>query len=200
MNNSCLNQTLQAIDQANLADPNQDTLNGELQPKEYVYSQHMTNWLFKLEENPSDLMQIACRAQHLERWKMPRASYPEGRKGYYAWRIACGQMHGRRAAEIMSQCGYAQEDCLKVESVITKKELRTDADTQLLEDVACMVFLERYFSDFYDEKHDYDKEKWLRIVGRTWNKMTERGQNAALELAHQLPEHLQDLMKEAIES
>lgn len=198
MNNSRLNQTLQAIDQANLADPNQDTLNGELQPKEYVYSQHMTNWLFKLEENPSDLMQIACRAQHLERWKRPRASYPEGRKGYYAWRIACGQMHGRRAAEIMSENGYAPEDCKRVETIITKKELRTDANTQLLEDVACMVFLERYFSDFYDENAHYEKEKWLRIVGRTWNKMTERGQGAALTLSHKLPEHLQDLLKEAI--
>lgn len=200
MSNHRLNQTLQAIDQANLADPNLDLFEGKQQPKEFIYSQHMTAWLFKLEVNPSELMQIACRAQHLERWKMPRASYPEGRKDYYAWRIACGQMHGRRAAEIMGECGYAPEDCQKVESIITKKELRTDTDTQLLEDVACMVFLARYFSDFYDEKHDYDQEKWLRIVGRTWNKMSERGQNAALELAHQLPEHLQDLMKEAINS
>lgn len=198
MNNSRLDQTLQSIDRANLADPNQDTLNGELQPKEYVYSQHMTNWLFKLEANPSEFMQIACRAQHLERWKMPRASYPEGRKGYYAWRIACGQMHGRRAAEIMSQCDYTAEECTRVETIITKRQLRTDADTQLLEDVACLVFLERYFSDFYDEKKDYDQEKWLRIVGRTWNKMSEKAQGAALALSHKLPEHLQQLLKEAI--
>lgn len=193
-----LHCALEAIDAANLADPNQEQMDDELLPKEYAYSLHMTRWLFELEAEPSERLQIACRAQHIERWTMPRKDYPEGRKAYYQWRQACGRMHGRRAAEIMAGCGYPAEECERVETILTKRELRQDEDTQLLEDVACMVFLERYFADFYEEKADYDREKWLRIVRRTWGKMSHRGHGAALRLAEGMPAHLLALLQEAL--
>jgi len=186
------------IDHANRADPNREEVDGVTLPREYAYSQHMTRWLFALEPAPSERMQIACRAQHIERWTLPRSDYPEGRKAYYQWRQACGRMHGRRASEIMASCGYPQEECDRVEVILTKRELRHDNDTQLLEDVACMVFLERYFADFYEEKAEYDREKWLRIVRRTWGKMSPRGHEAALELAGNLPPHLLALLQEAL--
>ncbi len=195
---SLLHCTLAQIDQANLQDPNQAEFEGRLQAKEYIYSQHMTRWLFNLEANPSELMQIACRAQHLERWTIARNTYPEGRAAYYQWRKACNIMHGQRAAEIMAQCGYSEQDCQHVATVISKRELRQDADTQLLEDVACLVFLERYFAEFYEQNPDYDEEKWLRIVRRTWDKMSDRAHNAALDLAATLPEHLLALVQKAI--
>ncbi len=189
---------LDTIDGANRADPNRETVDGESLPREYAYSLHMTRWLIALEPAPSERMQIACRAQHIERWTMPRSDYPEGRKAYYQWRQACGRMHGQRAAEIMASCGYETAECEKVETILTKRELRKDADTQLLEDVACMVFLERYFADFYEEKADYDREKWLRIVRRTWGKMSPRGHEAALKLAEGMPAHLLALLQEAL--
>lgn len=189
---------LDTIDGANRADPNREIVDGDSLPREYAYSLHMTRWLFALEPAPSERMQIACRAQHIERWTMPRSDYPEGRKAYYQWRQACGRMHGRRAAEIMAECGYQAAECEKVETILTKRELRKDADTQLLEDVACMVFLERYFADFYEEKADYDREKWLRIVRRTWGKMSPRGHEAALKLAEGMPAHLLALLQEAL--
>ena len=189
---------LDAIDSVNLADPNQEQVNDQWLPKEFAYSQHMTRWLFELEAEPSERMQIACRAQHIERWTMPRKDYPEGRKAYYQWRQACGRMHGRRAAEIMAECGYPPEECERVETILTKRELRQDEDTQLLEDVACMVFLEKYFADFYEDKADYDREKWLRIVRRTWGKMSPRGHEAALKLAEGMPAHLLALLQEAL--
>lgn len=189
---------LDGIDGANRRDPHAEVLDGQSLPREYAYSLHMTRWLFALEEAPSERMQIACRAQHIERWRLPRSDYPEGRKGYYEWRQACGRMHGRRTAEIMAECGYEPDECARVETILTKRELRKDPDTQLLEDVACLVFLERYFSRFYEEKPDYDREKWLRIVRRTWGKMSPRGHEAALKLAGQLPEHLQTLLGEAL--
>jgi len=193
-----LEQALEMIDQANQADPNRELVEGEALPREYAYSLHMTRWLFALEPAPSERMQIACRAQHIERWTMPRSDFGEGRQNYYQWRQACGRMHGRRAAEIMAQCGYPQNECDRVELILTKRKLREDEDTQLLEDVACMVFLERYFAQFFEEKPDYDKEKWLRIVRRTWGKMTPRGHEAALKLAGNLPDHLQSLLQEAL--
>lgn len=191
---------LDKIDTANRADPNIEQVGNESLPKEYAYSQHMTRWLFELEPQPSERMQIACRAQHIERWTIPRSDFPEGRKAYYEWRQACGRMHGRRAAEIMAECGYPQEECERVEIILTKRELRKDEDTQLLEDVACMVFLERYFADFYEQKADYDREKWLRIVRRTWGKMSPRGHEAALKLAGGMPAHLLALLQEALAS
>ncbi|MEP3562679.1 MAG: DUF4202 domain-containing protein [Marinobacter sp.] len=193
-----LTQALEAIDRANRADPNIEQVEGASLPKEYAYSLHMTRWLFALEAEPSERMQIACRAQHIERWTIPRKDFGEGRKNYYQWRQACGRMHGRRAAEIMAGCGYPQEECERVETILTKRELRNDPDTQLLEDVACMVFLERYFAQFYEENPDYDKEKWLTIVRRTWAKMTPRGHEAALQLAGNLPPHLLALLQEAL--
>jgi uncharacterized protein DUF4202 len=189
---------LNAIDQANKGDPNQEQVDGQWLPKEYAYSLHMTRWLFELEPMPSPRMQVACRAQHIERWTMPRSDFPEGRKAYYQWRQACGRMHGRRAAEIMEQCGFPEDECQRVETILTKRELRQDEDTQLLEDVACMVFLERYFADFYEQKVDYDREKWLRIVRRTWGKMSHRGHEAALKLAEGMPPHLLALLQEAL--
>ena len=193
-----LTNVLERIDQANLADPNQALFEGELHPKEWIYSQHMTRWLFTLIPEPSELMQIACRAQHLERWKLPRTDYPEGKKGYYQWRQACGVMHGQRAAALMAECGYQAHDCDHVAQVLTKRALQQEPDTQLLEDVACLVFLEKYFSDFYQKNSEYDREKWLRIVRRTWQKMTDRGHQAALPLVHHLPTDLQQLVQEAV--
>jgi len=193
-----LSCALKAIDEANKADPNQEQVDGESLPKEYAYSLHMTRWLFELESQPSPRMQVACRAQHIERWTMPRSEYAEGRKAYYQWRQACGRMHGRRAAEIMAECGFPADECERVEIILTKRELRQDDDTQLLEDVACMVFLERYFADFYEQNVDYDREKWLRIVRRTWGKMSHRGHEAALKLAEGMPPHLLGLLQEAL--
>ncbi|OZC35013.1 hypothetical protein B9Q17_10215 [Marinobacter vinifirmus] len=198
MTQQTLMNTLEAIDRANQADPNTEQVDGQQLPREYAYSLHMTRWLFALEPEPSERMQIACRAQHLERWTMPRSDYGEGRKNYYQWRLACGRMHGRRAAEIMAECGYPQEECERVETIITKRKLREDEDTQLLEDVACMVFLERYFAGFFEDNPDFDKEKWLRIVRRTWDKMSPRAHEAALKLAEGMPAHLLELLQEAL--
>ena len=62
-----------------------------------------------------------------------------------------------------------------------------------------MVFLERYFADFYEDNTDFDKEKWLRIVRRTWGKMSPRAHEAALQLAGTMPAHLQAVLNEALE-
>ena len=105
---------------------------------------------------------------------------------------------GELAAELMAACGYPETDCRRVQTILSKRELRHDADTQLLEDVACMVFLEKYFAGFYEQKADYDRSKWLRILRRTWDKMSPRGQQAALALAAGLPAHLQALLQEAV--
>lgn len=195
-----LNRTLKAIDEANSADPGRETVGDREMPAAMAYSEHMTRWLHELEPEPPEDVQIACRAQHIERWRIPRADYPEGRKGYYEWRQACGRFHAERTAEIMAGCGYDEAQREHVAQMLTKRELKSDPDTQLMEDVACLVFLERYFTPFYEQKQDYDRDKWLRIVQRTWGKMSPRGREAALRLTERLPEHLQQLLGEALTS
>jgi hypothetical protein len=65
--------------------------------------------------------------------------------------------------------------------MLRKEKLKTDHDTQLLEDIVCLVFLEYYFADFF-EQHENDREKVLEIIRKTWNKMSSRGHAAALDL------------------
>ena len=54
---------------------------------------------------------------------------------------------------------------------IAKKKLRTNPDTQIVEDIAALTFIEHYMMAFY-QKFDtqYDEEKWIDIVLRTWKK------------------------------
>lgn len=54
-----------------------------------------------------------------------------------------------------------------------------DEEAQVLEDVACLVFLDDQFEEF-KEKHD--EEKIVRILQKTWGKMSKRGQDMALEM------------------
>ena len=67
----------------------------------------------------------------------------------------------------------------RVQQLLLKSRLKVDPEVQLLEDVACLVFLESYFADFA-RKHDEDKI--LRILRKTWKKMSPRGHEAALAL------------------
>ncbi len=176
-------QALEMIDAANARDPNLETVDGENQPKELVYGRRMSACLERLAPGASDLVRIAARAQHIERWTVPRGSYPEGKKGYHRWRTDLGRFHADRAGEIMAACGYAETEIGKVRAMLRKKNLRSDPDTQLLEDTICVVFLENYLSGFSTR---HDPEKVVDILRKTWAKMSPRGREAALalELSH----------------
>jgi len=56
-----------------------------------------------------------------------------------------------------------------------------------------MVFLEYEFADFAPR---HEEAKVVRILRRTWAKMSTRGQAAALEL--KLPPHLRSLIEKAL--
>jgi sirohydrochlorin ferrochelatase len=67
----------------------------------------------------------------------------------------------------------------RVASLIRKENLKTDVESQTLEDVACLVFLQHYAADFAPK---HDREKMIGIVQKTWKKMSEEGQASALAL------------------
>ena len=167
------------IDAENAQDPNSEIDQSNSYPKELLYSNRMYEKLMDFYPNASEEIQIASKAQHICRWKMPRESYPMDRVGYLKWREDLKKFHAQTTAEILEKTGYSQEFIARVSFLIEKKLLKKDAETQLLEDVICLVFLEHYF-DAFVQKHD--REKMKNIILKTWNKMSESGQQEALKI------------------
>ena len=134
-----LSAALAAIDTANAADPKAEAL---------VYGQRMSAELDRLFPQASDVLKIAARGQHVERWLLPRGDYPEGKEGYHAWRREQGRRHGQRVAGIMADAGYDPQDCERVGVLLRKEGIKRDSEVQALEDVICFTFLRWYFSPF----------------------------------------------------
>lgn len=181
------------IDAENAQDPNSEIYQSKTYPKELLYSNRMYERLMDFHPNASEAVQIASKAQHICRWKMPRESYPMDRVGYLKWREDLKKFHAKMTAEILEKAGYQQEFIDRVSFLIEKKSLKKDAETQLLEDVICLLFLEHYFDPFV-QKHD--REKMKNIILKTWNKMSETGHQEALKINFS-DENLQ-LIKEAL--
>jgi len=167
------------IDAENAQDPNHETYQSETYPKELLYSNRMYERLMNFHPDASEAVRIATKAQHICRWKMPRESYPMDRVGYLKWREDLKKFHAQTTADILVDAGYSQEFIDRVSFLIEKKLLKKDAETQLLEDVICLVFLEYYF-DAFVQKHD--REKMKNIILKTWNKMSEAGHQEALKI------------------
>lgn len=167
------------IDAANATDPNRELFHGVEHPKELLYSRRMTDWLARLVPNASEALRIAAHGQHICRWTVPRSSFPMDRPGYHRWRSSCQQMHAEKLAEILRDVGYDDATIERVRALVRKERLKLDPESQLLEDVICLVFLENYFEEF---SHQHDEAKLIDIVRKTWKKMSPVGHQAALQL------------------
>lgn len=189
---SSLDATLAAIDAANAEDPR--TVAGR--SFESLYAERMSARLAALYPDASDLLKIAARAQHLRRWEIPRGDYLQGRKGYNEWRRACRVRHAERAGEIMRANGYDEASIAHVGALIRKEQLKKDPESQALENVAAVVFLEYYFDDFLAKYDGYDDDKIVDILGKTLCKMSPKGHGAALALP--LPERARALVSAAV--
>lgn len=177
--NNRFQRTVEAIDAANAKDPNSETFEGKTWPKELLYGRRMSHWLERVAPEAGEPLRIAARAQHIERWTSPRKDYPEGRAGYLKWRTELYKYHARRTGEIMRQAGYEEAAIAEAETYVAKRGLRTNPGTQALEDTACLVFLEHYFSDF---ARTQDEAKMIDIVAKTWAKMSPRARELALTI------------------
>jgi hypothetical protein len=169
-----------AIDAANARDPNLVEVDGRREPAELVYGRRMSATLARLSPDASVPLQIAARGQHIERWTSPRKSYPEGRVGYLKWRKDLKDFHAQRVGEIMVAAGYGADDIARAGFLVRKEKLKLDAETQMLEDVVCVVFLEHYIDGFMAKT---DESKLADILAKTWGKMSALGHEHALKLA-----------------
>lgn len=168
-----LARTLALIDTANQADPTVE----DGMPAARLYGQRMSAELDRLFPGASDVVKIAARGQHVERWLLPRADYPEGREGYLAWRREQARRHGMRLGAIMAGAGYDKAAQDRVGVLLRKEGLKRDPEVQALEDVICFVFLRWYFAPFA-AKHD--PEAILKIVEKTARKMSDTGRARVL--------------------
>ncbi|MBM3225029.1 MAG: DUF4202 domain-containing protein, partial [Candidatus Tectomicrobia bacterium] len=165
------------FDAANAEDPSTETFQGQEYPKELLYAQRMSAWLAKLAPEASEVLRLAVRCQHIQRWTIPRHTYPMDRHGYLRWRTTLAKFHAETAGTILQEVGYDDVTITRVQSLLRKESLKRDSEVQCLEDVICLVFLESYVEVFATQ---HDEAKILDILQKTWKKMSPRGQEVAL--------------------
>ena len=186
---------IQSVDAANREDPNSEVVDGVTQPKELLYGMRMQKWVEALDPRAPEALRIAARSQHIRRWEIPRSDYPMNRKGYLRWRTTLYAFHADTASELLRAADYDDETIERVRSLLQKRNLRTDAHMQTLEDAAALVFLEHHLDDFLN-RDDIGEEKAIEIIRKTWKKMTERGHEAASAL--ELSAESSALLKKAL--
>lgn len=187
------------FDAANAADPNKEIVDGKEMPKELLYARRMSEMLDRFAPDAPEAVKLAVRAQHIERWKVPRSDYPMDRTGYLQWRTGLYKYHAETAGRLMEEAGYDDEAIARVQSAVGKKGLKVNPETQLLEDVVDLVFIEHYMLDFAARHPEYDEEKWIGIIRKTWQKMSKEAREFALAGKIRLPEPLVPLILKSIQ-
>lgn len=165
------------IDEAHSLDPTITIKNNTPIPYELHYAQQMSHYLTLRCPSASPVLKVAIRAQHFRRWEIPRSSYPMTRTGYLSWRAFLKKRQADLAKAICLGCNFTEEEAEDVARLIRKEDLKNNEETQILEDVACLVFLDDQFEEFGKE---HDEEKIIRILRKTWGKMSDRGHELAL--------------------
>jgi hypothetical protein len=183
----------ESIDAAHAGDP---TRASDGRAAELVYAERMEAWVARLVPDASPLLRLAARCQHLERWSVPRSSFPMDRPGYLNWRRSLYVKQAERARELLLQAGVPAAEAAEVATWVSKTGLKKNAGTQALEDAACLVFLENEISAFAAQHADYPREKFVDILRKTWRKMSPAAQAAALALS--LPAPIAALVHEAV--
>lgn len=190
-----LERALATIDSLNARDPNLISFSGEERPKELVHSELVTQWIERLDSNPSDALRLAARAHHVERWMIPRSEYPKGRAGYLKWRAALQRHHAATAERVLAAQGVDSETTARVQDIICKRDLRSDPEVQCFEDALCLVFLETQLTALAGR---LDRDKMLKVLRLTLPKMSRAGRESALSL--ELNAGDRALLQQAVES
>ncbi|MEO8675905.1 MAG: DUF4202 domain-containing protein [Casimicrobiaceae bacterium] len=187
------------FDAANSEDPNEEIIDGRARPKELVYAERMTAMLARFSPDASEVLRLAARCQHIQRWKIPRSDYAMDRIGYLQWRKRLNKFHAQVAGDMLRDAGYDEATIARVGALLKKEALKSDPDAQALEDVVGLVFLESYLAGFVAAHAQYDPEKFADILGKTAKKMSARGLAAAVALIA-VPTHLAPVVKNAMAS
>jgi hypothetical protein len=188
-------QARAVIDAAHAADPHRAP---DGRAAELVYAERMEAWVARLVPEASPLLRLAARCQHLERWSVPRSSFPEGKPGYLAWRKSLYTKQAERARDLLLAAGVPAAEAAEAAAWVSKTGLKTNPGTQALEDAACLVFLENEIGAFAAQHAEYPREKFVDILRKTWRKMSADARRSALAL--DLPPAIAALVRAATET
>jgi hypothetical protein len=182
------------IDEAHSQDPNIAIVDGHDVPYELHYAQKSSHYLSLRYPKASPILQVAVRAQHFRRWEIPRSSYPATKAGYLQWRTFLKKRQADLASAICVGCNFTSEEAAAVAALIRKEDLKGNEETKVLEDVACLVFLDDQFEEF---EKGMEEGKMVDILRKTWGKMSERGHELALQI--QMSDRARELVGKALE-
>lgn len=197
LDEGCLDRAIALFDAANAQDPRRERDGDEVVPKELLYARRMSAMLERFSPGAAVAVRLAVRAQHIERWKLPRSDYPMSPEGYKAWRSRLYALHADTAARLMAEAGCEADTIERVRAAVGKRGIKVNPDSQAVEDVASLVFLEYVLADFAAGHPEYDEAKWIDILRKTWRKMSEAARSFALSGKLRLPADLLPLIVRA---
>lgn len=186
-------ETIAAFDALNAQDPHTVEVDEQSMPKELHDALAMTRWVEALYPMASEAVHLAARCQHLCRWEVPRSSYPAGRVSYLKWRADLKKRHAEQSAKVLLGRGYGSEMIDAVAAINLKRGLKSNPDVQQIEDALCLVFLEKQLEGYLVKWED---DKIIRILKKTWGKMSEQAHEAALNLP--MSDHARSLVEQAL--
>lgn len=169
------------FDAYNRQDPHHITERDTTYPAEYFYAQQLYHWVTTLYPDAGEALLLASRCQHIGRWEIPREEYPEGKAGYLRWRQALSELHAQKAGELLAEAGYTPEEIEPVQTIVRKSHIRQNPDSQAMENALCLVFFAFQYEDFLQGQPE---DTVVRILKKTWKKMSEPGREAALKLSY----------------
>lgn len=175
MSGSRYDRAVDAIDDVNAADPNTVVRRGRAEPLALVHGRLAAEWIDRLVPDADDAVRLAARAHHLRRWELPRRSYPTGRSGYLRWRKDQKVRHATDVAELLAGVGYAPAVIERVQELVRRERLSTDAGAQAVEDAACLVFIETQLADMESQ---LDHDHLIEVIRKTARKMSPAGLQA----------------------
>jgi len=190
-------QAIARFDDLNALDPVTDMHDEKIFPKELLYAQRMSEMLNQFAPEASEVLQLAVRCQHIQRWHIPRASYPMTKTGYHQWRNQLKKFHADIAQSVLKDVGYEDIVVSRVCSLVRKDSVQTDDEAQTLEDVVVLVFLKSYLGAFVASHADYEIEKFKDILVKSLRKMSKEGRSSITKLIV-LPDVLELVIKSAL--
>lgn len=198
INHSRLVAAISKFDALNTLDPHFEQVDGGFVPKELLYAQRMSAMLGRYVPASSEVLQLAARCQHIQRWMIERSSYPMTKAGYYQWRNALKVFHAQTAQTVLRDLGYDEAVVARVGVLVAKAHASEDVEAQILEDVVVFVFLESYLEQFVADHADYDAAKFADILNKTLRKVSQQGRREIFSLIS-LPPALSDLVRSVLD-
>ena len=168
-----------AIDTANAADPTSVVVRGSTHPLALVHGQLAAEWVAKLHPDTDEAWLLAARAHHLRRWEVPRTDYEPGKPGYLKWKRDQRARHAEDVGALLAEVEYGAGDIERVQALVRRDHLTTDAGSQAVEDAACLVFIETQLADVA-AKLDHDHV--IDVIRKTAKKMSPEALSAVAQI------------------